>query len=143
MREINGLEEEQVSSIEELLRLVYGASSWTRQQIQSNLSLESSRYLGAWREGKLVALLVLHLMGQEQEILQLVVDPDCRRQGLARLLLEQLEQYGPQTFLEVRRSNHAARTLYQKIGFKEIGIRKNYYHAPIEDAFVLRREIER
>jgi ribosomal-protein-alanine N-acetyltransferase len=41
-------------------------------------------------------------------------------------------------FLEVRSSNTAARNLYQKLGFSEIGLRRNYYASPPEDGIVMR-----
>ena len=43
-------------------------------------------------------------------------------------------------FLEVRASNNAAQALYQKNGFNAIGHRKNYYHDPVEDAIIMKRE---
>lgn len=46
-----------------------------------------------------------------------------------------------QLFLEVRRSNEAAAALYRSRGFQEIGIRRNYYEAPREDARVLVKRI--
>jgi ribosomal-protein-alanine N-acetyltransferase len=44
--------------------------------------------------------------------------------------------------LEVRRSNHAARRIYERLGFEIAGVRRNYYSNPIEDALILwRREL--
>ena len=42
--------------------------------------------------------------------------------------------------LEVRRSNHAARMLYERLGFRARGIRRDYYTDPVEDALILWRE---
>jgi ribosomal-protein-alanine N-acetyltransferase len=42
-------------------------------------------------------------------------------------------------FLEVRESNSAARTLYEKAGFEATGLRKSYYANPVEDAVLYRR----
>ena len=66
-----------------------------------------------------------------------------RRKGIAqsvinRLIDELLEKKVENIFLEVRVSNYGARALYEKLGFKEIGIRKNYYENA-EDAIVMKK----
>jgi len=44
-------------------------------------------------------------------------------------------------FLEVRKSNEAAIALYKKHGYKPVGLRKNYYTSPVEDAVIMARRI--
>ena len=83
------------------------------------------------------------IAADEAEILTLAVLPDQRRQGLARILLEeaarQCEAVGAGTlFLEVATRNEAARALYGAQGFEEIGRRRGYY-ADGDDALVMRR----
>ena len=78
----------------------------------------------------------------EMHVLNLAVDPAARRQGLARALLEEgLEEFagrgGGLVHLEVRRSNVAAKRLYQSYGFQPVGIRKGYYRKEKEDAIVM------
>ena len=75
----------------------------------------------------------------EWELLNLAVAPAFRRCGVASLLLSKLLESQPETiFLEVRQSNHAARALYELKGFREVGVRRNYYSSPTENAIVLR-----
>ena len=74
----------------------------------------------------------------------LAIHPDCRRAGLGTFLLQQVLQEAealdaPHVTLEVRRSNEAARRLYEKAGFTLAGVRTSYYTAPIEDALILSR----
>jgi ribosomal-protein-alanine N-acetyltransferase len=74
----------------------------------------------------------------------LAVAPDLRRRGLARHLLWRVLEEGagmgaPTATLEVRRSNTAARQLYESAGFKLAGVRTSYYTNPIEDALILTR----
>jgi ribosomal-protein-alanine N-acetyltransferase len=74
----------------------------------------------------------------------LAIRPDYRRRGLARQLLarvmeEAVRLGAPTATLEVRRSNDAARELYQSAGFKLAGVRTSYYTNPIEDALILTR----
>ena len=75
------------------------------------------------------------------------VHPDARGQGIAtRLILalvEDLKKQGSHCLtLEVRASNQNAISLYQKLGFSQIGRRPNYYRNPKEDALILRKEWE-
>jgi len=73
----------------------------------------------------------------EREILNVAVRPAFRRQGIARLLLENELRHPAIFFLEVRESNTAARCLYTTLGFREIGRRENYYQQPTETAIVM------
>ena len=84
-----------------------------------------------------------HVM-DEAELANLAVEPEARRQGVGRVLLNSMlddaEGRGAaRVFLEVRESNQAARRLYGSCGFMEIGRRKQYYRSPPEDALILRR----
>jgi [ribosomal protein S18]-alanine N-acetyltransferase len=90
--------------------------------------------------GEVVAFLVARSVAPgESELLNLAVHPSHRRRGLGRALLEPwLEAHPGDLFLEVRASNSGAKTFYQVIGFKEVGIRNNYYDTPHEAAIVLK-----
>lgn len=132
------------------------ADPWTVDSLATALSLERMRVLVAesadWgREhggtapevlGYVVALVV----GPEAEIADLAVAPGARRGGIGRALLSgalaELKAAAVRTvYLEVRESNHAARTLYEAYGFESVGRRRGYYRSPVEDALVLKREI--
>lgn len=76
----------------------------------------------------------------EREILNLAVASAFRRLGIATALLKRELDFECTHFLEVRESNVAARTLYRKLGFVEIGTRRDYYNDPIEKAIVMRRK---
>ena len=69
-----------------------------------------------------------------------------RKQGTGRLLLDMLKQISKErqigkVLLDVRRSNAAARAFYEKYGFKEDGIRPDFYENPSEDAILMSAEI--
>jgi len=74
----------------------------------------------------------------EREILNLAVSTGFRRMGIARLLLQRERERGADLFLEVRESNAAARTLYQKFGFEKISRRNAYYQNPEESGIVMK-----
>ena len=67
--------------------------------------------------------------------------------GIAKSLMDAIEQYGADKkiesyFLEVRKSNSAAISLYTKMGYKDIGVRKNFYEKPVEDAVIMSKTMQ-
>ncbi|MBQ8540226.1 MAG: ribosomal protein S18-alanine N-acetyltransferase [Clostridia bacterium] len=78
----------------------------------------------------------------EGQIISVATHPCCRRQGYAKTLFEEVlslaKQDGIALFtLEVRSDNLAALELYKSLGFKEVGVRKNYYQSPLCDAILM------
>ena len=132
--------EEQVQVIYQILSDVYETSPWTLDQVRADLALETSEYFYSYNQGRPVGFLALqHLVG-ECEVTNLAVLKAFQGQGHAKKLMQELADYQEPIFLEVRASNQAAQGLYQASGFQAIGLRKNYYHAPQEDAVIMRRE---
>ena len=91
----------------------------------------------------IIAYGVMWCILDQGELANVAVRPEFARQGYARRLLDQMfalaKDQGVKTvYLEVRASNTAASDLYRSFGFSEIGVRKNYYEAPKEDAVVMR-----
>ena len=92
--------------------------------------------------GNLVGYLCYWLIFDELRIMNLAVHEADRRQGLARAMVEHAVQEGRRTgvrqaLLEVRAGNPAARGLYRGLGFRETGVRKQYYRNPCEDAILM------
>ncbi|MBQ4137463.1 MAG: ribosomal protein S18-alanine N-acetyltransferase [Clostridia bacterium] len=82
----------------------------------------------------------------EIDLADIAVNPDARRMGIAKSLLGYVydrayEKDCGSIFLEVRRSNTAARALYESEGFAVIGERKKYYTSPVEDAVIMKKEL--
>lgn len=80
------------------------------------------------------------LAADEAQIIDIFVEPEQRRQGLAeKTLRDWLAKlpHGTKVVLEVRLSNIPARNLYTKLGFSELYKRKDYYANPKEDALIL------
>jgi [ribosomal protein S18]-alanine N-acetyltransferase len=77
---------------------------------------------------------------REAELLNLAVDPAFRRQGVASALLITLaEKACGEIFLEVAEPNTAARCLYRKYGWRDVGIRKGYYNDGTVNAVVMKK----
>ena len=118
---------------------VYGHSPWKLEQIEADLGQASSTYFLALDEGgQVLGFVALQETLYEVEILQIAVKRAFQGQGLAQQLLAQLPDQ-KEIFLEVRVSNQPAQSLYKKMHFEEIARRKNYYHDPIEDAVIMKR----
>lgn len=123
----------------EILDDVYGKSPWTLEQVLADLGQPQNWYALAYSGEELVGFLAMQENLYELEVVQIAVRKEWQGRGIAGQLLETVPQE-KEVFLEVREGNTPARTLYQKQGFKEIGCRKGYYHAPTEDAIMMKRE---
>jgi len=114
---------------------------WNKKQLQLALQNPSIFMFGVFKNS-LVAYVSCFLLIEEAEILNLAVLPSFRKQGLGSFLLENLllfckEQKVEKVFLEVRESNIIAQKLYFKFGFKQVGLRKNYYPDNKEHALLM------
>jgi [ribosomal protein S18]-alanine N-acetyltransferase len=94
------------------------------------------------QDGRVVGFIVGQQLGDEWEIENIAVTGEARRCGLGSRLVGELldlvrSRGGKSVFLEVRESNRAARSLYEKWAFIEVGRRKMYYQNPAEDALLL------
>lgn len=139
-----------VPAILKLERGCAGAAHWSERQYQAALGAEASDGSGRLvlvaemdLASGLLAFLVARHCGPEWELENVAVAPTARRKGLAAQLLAELVAAArlarsDAVFLEVRESNQAARALYRKVGFAEIGRRKGYYADPPEDAILCR-----
>ena len=110
------------------------ASQWHREDY---LAFDCN--VATW-DGEIAGCLVSReIAHREREILNVAVHPEFRRMGVAQALIRsEIECFPGDHFLEVRASNHAARKLYKKLGFREVGVRPGYYDDPPEAGIVMR-----
>ena len=126
--------------LEQLLLAVYEVSPWTAIQVEEVLRSDVNSCALAADESQLVGFLVWQETDFEAEVLQIAVLPGYQGQKIATALFDFLPA-DKEIFLEVRESNRSALLFYKKEKFEEIARRKGYYHAPVEDAIVMKREI--
>ena len=125
-----------------LLEIEHQSFSHQRWQAKDFLADEC---IVAEADGRVVGFLVSRQISgksgddvPEREILNIAVTPSFRRRGVAKALLErELDRRKAIFYLEVRESNLAALALYRKVGFTEIGRRREYYQEPSEGAIVM------
>ena len=126
--------------LEQLLFAVYEVSPWTVGQLEEVLCSDVNSCALAEDESQLVGFLVWQETDFEAEVLQIAVLPSYQGQKIATALFDFLPA-DKEIFLEVRESNKPALLFYKKEKFEEIARRKAYYHALVEDAIVMKREI--
>ena len=120
---------------------------WSEKSVASELENPLSLWLVAEENGQVFGYVGSQTVLDESDMMNVAVDPRFRRQGIARALIEtliaELAKMGSRCLrLEVRVSNENARALYERMGFLKLGLRKNYYHNPKEDALILGKEWE-
>lgn len=120
---------------------------WSEKSIASELENPLSLWLVAEENGQVWGYVGSQTVLDESDMMNVAVDPGFRRRGIARALIEtliaELSKMGSRCLrLEVRVSNENARALYERMGFRQLGLRKNYYHNPKEDALILGKEWE-
>ena len=137
---------EHVPQVAQLEKLCF-ADPWSEMSIASELRSIWSYWVVAVRDDEVVGYIGSQSSIDESDVMNVAVHPDCRRQGIAEQLIEtligELKNRGSKALmLEVRASNAPAIALYEKLGFRQVGLRKNYYRNPKEDALILRKEWE-
>lgn len=133
-----------VPSLMAIERESSGASHWSEEQYREMFSPKSSRLVLVAESAGIAGFLVALHLGPEWELENIAVSPDARRTGigmqLLRALLEKAQETNSESvFLEVRESNAAARALYEKAQFVQVGRRNGYYADPAEDAVLYTR----
>ncbi|MDQ3895308.1 MAG: ribosomal protein S18-alanine N-acetyltransferase [Actinomycetota bacterium] len=143
---IKDLQLRDLGAIERIERRSY-PTPWSRSMFAGELVKPSSICVGAFgseREG-LVGYLIAARYVDAWHIMNVAVDPDFQRRGIATLLLDRLFERtaGDRRrgyTLEVRVSNTGAIHLYERVGFKARGVRRGYYTDNHEDALIMWRD---
>ena len=116
---------------------------WSLAMFVLELSKPSGICLAATLDGRVVGYLVCSRYDAVWHLMNICIDPDRRRQGVAtallQRLLERIDDPDAQLTLEVRRSNDSAIVLYERFGFRAAGLRRRYYQDTGEDALIMWR----
>ena len=143
MIEIVKMDESHVSPIAELEKICF-SDPWSENSIAYELTSRLSFWLVAVEDGTVVGYIGSQSVLGEADMMNVAVHPDYRRKGIAEALVNGLSRElklrdNVCLTLEVRDSNAPAIALYEKLGFTQVGLRKNYYRNPKEDARILKK----
>ena len=136
MRELTEI----VAAVYDILSDVYDKSPWTKEQILSDMQQDNVDYFFVEVDKTAIGFLAIQQLVGELEITNIAVKKAHQGEGWGSQLLAHLDHVDFPIFLEVRASNTSAQALYQKFGFEVIGKRQRYYHEPVEDAIIMKRE---
>ena len=118
------------------------STPWSRDAFEDMIDNEAALYMVAEDNGYIVANCGVIVAAGEGDICNVAVDPSYRKRGIAKLLLTRIMEEASKKMavyaftLEVRISNKAAISLYEKLGFVNEGIRPGFYTSPKEDAVI-------
>ena len=139
--EIRRARPDDATAIAEMEQNIFG-DPWGKKDIFSYICSDTGMCFSALEGGEVIAYIIGRKIPPEGEIYRIAVRADKRQRGIGyRLLSYALKTErgsGVETvFLEVRSRNLPAIALYKAYGFNEMGIRKNYYQNPSDDAVVM------
>lgn len=138
--------EEDAARIAEIERAVF-SDAWSEDAVRETMCQKTAEIYVAEDRKTIVGYIVIYTVLDESEVVRIAVDAGFRERGTGGFLLDTVISEGALKgtdvwHLEVRKSNMAARALYQKKGFRDAGIRKGFYDNPKEDAVLMTRSLE-
>lgn len=115
---------------------------WSRKSFEEALSYENLLFVVAVMEETVVGYCGLYMVLEEGNVINVAVKEEFRGRHIAQEMLTFLMEEGAKQnitafTLEVREHNETALHVYEKLGFESVGIRKNFYEKPIENAIIM------
>ena len=148
MTKITLLEREHLRGAAEIERLCF-SEPWSEEALVYMCTSPVTHAVAVIEKesGRLAAYGGCEYVLDEANIVNIATHPDFRRRGCASALIDELEAFLKEkdvknVYLEVRESNNSARALYEKMGYRAVGVRKKYYRFPVEDAVVMLKTID-
>ena len=142
------MNEEHVEGVHAVFEECFSAEKWSVRSIREELTNQLARTFVMWDalEEKVVGFINVHHVLGEGDLNDIAVTQSCRRKGLAAQLmkaaLKLAQEEGISRYtLEVRESNQGAIRFYESFGFQKVGMRKNYYTKPTENALLYQIEL--
>lgn len=133
--------------LSELDKLCVGNEGWSADSFRDEAAKDNGIVLCTFDGDRISGLICGYFAADQADIASVAVHPDFRRKGIADSLMDEFERQLPEftesIFLDVRESNSAAISLYEKHGFERLAIRKNYYEKPDENAVIMQKYINK
>ena len=132
-----------IDSVARLEELIFSVP-FKKKDIEELYMNTSWRFFVALDGDTVVGYISLYLIIDEKEIVNVCVLPEHRGRGIGAMLVKCALEYErdktARVMLEVRASNDGAISLYKKFGFLPVGVSKNHYSQPREDALLMNLE---
>lgn len=143
--ELRAMSREDLAAVLSVERDSY-AVPWTLQTFSNLVDRPDTDSISAVAGDEVVGFAVAWSVVDQAELGNVAVARSWRRRGIGEALVRdivgRLSRRGvTDVFLEVRVGNRSARRLYDRLGFTEIGRRRDYYVRPVEDAIVMRKRL--
>lgn len=138
---IESMTVDDISQVAEIERQIFSIP-WSEKAFRDSMESDNTIYIVAKENNNVAGYAGMYLSFEEGNITNVAVNPLSRRKGIGEKLVRDIlnrayEKGVRDVFLEVRETNSVAIALYEKIGFKEEGIRKNFYDKPRENALIM------
>lgn len=138
---IESMTVDDISQVAEIERQIFSIP-WSERAFRNSMESDNTIYIVAKENNNVAGYAGMYLSFEEGNITNVAVNPLSRRKGIGEKLVRDIlnrayEKGVRDVFLEVRETNSVAIALYEKIGFKEEGIRKNFYDKPRENALIM------
>lgn len=137
---IKRMSEEHIHSIAELEKICF-SEPWSENSLREEIDNKDAFFIVVADGDKVLAYGGMHISFGECYVDNIAVLPEERGKGLGekitKALLNEAESYGEFFTLEVRESNIPAVKLYEKLGLETVGVRKNFYRNPTENALIM------
>ena len=138
---IRRMTKEDISAVVEIEKQCFSLP-WSEKSFEDSLSREDTIFL-VCEDEVITGYMGLYLSYDEASVTNVAVSPEFRKKGYGEALVAESKKQAKEAkaetiFLEVRVSNAPAISLYKKLGFEELGVRKKFYEHPVEDAIIMK-----
>lgn len=138
---IRRMEAKDITAVTSLEEKIFSLP-WKRKDFEDSINRKDNIYLVAESDCCIVGYCGMWAVAGEGQINNVAVEEGSRHKGIAYTILKELLEIGIDQgltafTLEVRVSNQPAISVYQKLGFRSEGVRKNFYEAPVEDGMIM------
>ena len=138
--------EEHIHGVAEIEKLCF-SEPWSEAALKESLDSEFSEFYVYIEDGTVAGYMGLYAVAGEGSVTNVATHPDHRKKGVGYALVQNALRVAEalsleSITLEVRESNIPAQRLYEKCGFERVGVRKNFYKLPKENAVVMLKELK-
>ncbi len=135
------LEKRHIGAVAKIEELCF-SEPWSEKALEESLSSPCSHFYVFEESGEVLGYMGLYAVAGEGSVTNVATHPAHRKKGVGKALVENAVALGKELgleyiTLEVRESNLSAQRLYEGCGFENVGVRRNFYSSPKENAIIM------